>query len=59
MARDPELEHLAGTMRERCEHYLARLATLEEPCHCAHHQDETQVRRQSPEPLPHLADGPR
>lgn len=41
MARDPELEHLAGAMRERCEHYLARLATLEEPCHRAHHQDET------------------
>lgn len=40
MARDPEIERLAGAMRELCEHYLARLATLEEPFHRTHHQDE-------------------
>jgi hypothetical protein len=37
MVRDPELERLAGAMRELCEHYLARLATLEAPWHRTHH----------------------
>jgi hypothetical protein len=48
MVRDPELERLAGAMRELCEHYLARLATLEAPFHRTHHQDETP----SPPPAP-------
>jgi hypothetical protein len=46
MARDPELERLAGAMREICEQYLARLATLEEPFQRAHHQEDT------PDPSP-------
>jgi hypothetical protein len=56
MARDPELEHLAGAMRERREHDLAHLATLEEPCHRAHHQDETPGPPPEPAPLPRLAE---
>jgi len=41
MARDSELERLAGAMRELCEQYLTRLATLEEPFHRAHHQEDS------------------
>jgi hypothetical protein len=41
MARDPDLEHMAGAMCERFEYDLARFATLEEPCHRAHLQNET------------------
>lgn len=48
MDRDPELERLAGARRERCEHDLACLATLEAPLHRTHHQDETP----SPPPEP-------
>ena len=48
LVRDPELERLAGAMCERCEHNLARLATLEAPFHRAHHQAETP----SPPPEP-------
>jgi hypothetical protein len=46
MGRDQEIERLAGAMRERCEHDLARLATLEALFHRTHHLDET------PSPLP-------
>jgi hypothetical protein len=40
MVRDPELERLAGAVRELCEHDLARLASLEAPFHRAQHQNE-------------------
>jgi hypothetical protein len=48
MGRDPELERLAGAIRERCEYDLACLATLEAPFHRTHHHDETP----SPPPEP-------
>lgn len=41
MVRDPELERLAGAVRELGERYLARLAPPEAPFHRAQHQDET------------------
>jgi hypothetical protein len=41
MVRNPELESLAGAMRELGEHDLARLASLEAPFHLAQHQNDS------------------
>jgi len=41
MVKDPELERLAGVMRELCKQYLDRLATLEEAYHRALPRERT------------------